>query len=68
MGKLSYIKNAGYCRTCLNKLCRLNLKRQDVIIHYYKQPCRNCKKVTNIVCGVKARAYGKLLFMKKIHF
>ncbi len=65
MSRIEYIKKAGCCRRCLNKLYNLNLKRGDVLVYNYEMECRRCKKVSRIVYTVKPKAYWKLLMMKK---
>lgn len=55
------IKNLGYCRSCINDVYGLNLKKEDVFIYEFPGQCKNCKRMGNIVAQVRPSKTWKLI-------
>lgn len=66
MHKLKMIKQAGYCRECINKVYGVKFSRSDVAVRFYPEQCSRCGEVKNIVYSVKVHSLWKLLFLKNV--
>lgn len=52
-----------YCRKCLNKTFKMNLKREDVGIFLYPMKCSCCGESKNIIYSVRF-PYNAILWFK----
>ncbi len=61
------LEQLGYCRSCLNEVYGLHLKRDNVQISYCMNHCKRCGKVKNIVVDVSSAKRVRLFMVRKDH-